>query len=164
MFFLFLLNLIWSFAFFRTLRANLKLGEDHHTFKYLSLSLQETQSWVLVKPLWSWEDSSCSYNLIGPHNNLQTKSTGHEFSHFTCLIGTWKIKVTLTLKAPNKNCSRRHFNFLLLSFKENKAWFFRWILCLAENSFEISSLIFSEKQWKIFMAVVCCSHDWCFKG
>ena len=30
----------------------------------------------------------------------------------------------LTLKAPNKNCSRRHFNFLLLSFKENKAWFF----------------------------------------
>ena len=27
----------------------------------------------------------------------------------------------LTLKAPNKNCSRRHFNFLLLSFEENKA-------------------------------------------
>ena len=28
---------------------------------------------------------------------------------------------SLTLKAPNKNCSRRHFNFLLLSFEENKA-------------------------------------------
>ena len=27
----------------------------------------------------------------------------------------------LTLKVPNKNCSRRHFNFLLLSFEENKA-------------------------------------------
>ena len=27
----------------------------------------------------------------------------------------------LTLKAPNKNCSRRHYNFLLLSFEENKA-------------------------------------------
>ena len=27
----------------------------------------------------------------------------------------------LTLKAPNKNCSRPHFNFLLLSFEENKA-------------------------------------------
>ena len=27
----------------------------------------------------------------------------------------------LTLKAPNKNCSSRHFNFLLLSFEENKA-------------------------------------------
>ena len=27
----------------------------------------------------------------------------------------------LTLKAPNKNCSRRHFNFLILSFEENKA-------------------------------------------
>ena len=27
----------------------------------------------------------------------------------------------LTLKVPNKNCSRQHFNFLLLSFEENKA-------------------------------------------
>ena len=31
-----------------------------------------------------------------------------------CLLG-------LTLKAPNKNCSRQHFNILVLSFKENKA-------------------------------------------
>ena len=29
--------------------------------------------------------------------------------------------ILLTLKTPNKNCSRRHFNFLLLSFEENKA-------------------------------------------
>ena len=29
--------------------------------------------------------------------------------------------IILTLKAPNKNCSRQHFNFLLLSFEENKA-------------------------------------------
>ena len=54
----------------------------------------------------------------------------------------------LNLKAPNKNCSRRHFNFWLLSFQENKAWFFMWILCRAEDSLETSSLIFSEKQWK----------------
>ena len=27
----------------------------------------------------------------------------------------------LTLKAPNKNCSRRHFNFFILSLEENKA-------------------------------------------
>ena len=31
-----------------------------------------------------------------------------------------KFSYLLTLKAPNKNCSRRHFNFLLLSFEENK--------------------------------------------
>ena len=29
--------------------------------------------------------------------------------------------LALTLKAPNKNCSRRHFDFLILSFEENKA-------------------------------------------
>ena len=38
--------------------------------------------------------------------------------------------------------------FLLLSFEENKAWFFMWILCPAEDSLEASNLIFSEKQWK----------------
>ena len=27
----------------------------------------------------------------------------------------------LTPKVPNKNCSRLHFNFLFLSFEENKA-------------------------------------------
>ena len=26
-----------------------------------------------------------------------------------------------TLKVPNKNCSRRHYNFLILSLEENKA-------------------------------------------
>ena len=55
----------------------------------------------------------------------------------------------LTLKSPNRNCSRRHFNFLLLSFGDNKAWFFTWILCPAEDSLETSSLIFQKKkQWK----------------
>ena len=33
--------------------------------------------------------------------------------------------------------------FWLLSFEENKAWFF-----MAEDSLDTSSLIFSEKQWK----------------
>ena len=57
----------------------------------------------------------------------------------------FEYRYSLTLKAPNKNCSRWHFNFLLLSFKESKAWFLMWILCLAEDSLETSSLIFSEK-------------------
>ena len=30
-------------------------------------------------------------------------------------------ELILILNAPNKNCSRRHFIFLLLSFEENKA-------------------------------------------
>ena len=46
---------------------------------------------------------------------------------------------TLTLKAPNENGSRRHFNSLPSHFGENKAWFFMWILCLAEDSLKTSS-------------------------
>ena len=37
------------------------------------------------------------------------------------------------------------FNFI---FKENKAWCFMWIIYLAEDSHEISSLIFSKKIMK----------------
>ena len=36
----------------------------------------------------------------------------------------WILAYILKLKAPNKICSRRHFNVLLLSFEENKASFF----------------------------------------
>ena len=31
------------------------------------------------------------------------------------------LEFQLALKVPNKNCSRRHFNFLLISFEDNKA-------------------------------------------
>ena len=41
--------------------------------------------------------------------------------------------------------------FLLLSFKENKTWNSMWILWLAEDSHEISSLIFSEKTMKKYL-------------
>ena len=40
------------------------------------------------------------------------------------------------------------FFFLLLSLEENKALCFMWNLCIAEDSHEITSLIFSETQWK----------------
>ena len=35
-----------------------------------------------------------------------------------------------------------------------------WILCQAEDSHEMSSLILSENNENVFMNVVCCSRDW----
>ena len=52
------------------------------------------------------------------------------------------------LKRQTKIAADNILISLLLSFEENKAWFFVWIRCLAEDSPETSSLIFSEKQWK----------------
>ena len=76
------------------------------------------------------------------------------------------LEQLLTLKAPNKNLQQRTLIFLLLSFKESKASCFMCILCLAEASHEISSLIFSEKKnnEKVFMNGVSYSRDWGFKG
>ena len=55
---------------------------------------------------------------------------------------------TKPLKHQTKIVAHNIFIFYFLSFEEIKAWFFMWILCLAEDSLETSCLIFSEKQWK----------------
>ena len=50
---------------------------------------------------------------------------GYSQPTFTRILNTDSDCVkNLTLKAPNKYCSRRHFNFLPLSFEKNKALFF----------------------------------------
>ena len=67
---------------------------------------------------------------------MKNMEVGKSVSEHGCLLGL------------NKNCSRWHFNILVLSFEENKAWFFMWILCLAKDSHELSSHIFSGRQGK----------------
>ena len=54
----------------------------------------------IVKLIWEWRNITPSATVI---------------ARLAKVIGQ------LTLKAPNKNCSRRHFDFLLLSFEKNKA-------------------------------------------
>ena len=49
------------------------------------------------------------------------KISANTFSHLDlCYLNSLILisQPSLTLKAPNKNCSRQHFNFLLLSFKK----------------------------------------------
>ena len=72
---------------------------------------------------------------------------------FTFVASGWSMplpdsSLTLTLKAANKKKLQQTtlYFLLLLSFKANKAWCFIWILCLAEDSHEISSFIFSLKK------------------
>ena len=57
-----------------------------------------------------------------------------------------KIKI-LTLKAPNKNCSRRHFNFLLLSFEELRLDF------SCESSAEVQVTTAAEDSLEYFFSV-----------
>ena len=53
-------------------------------------------------------------------------------------------------------CIKQHSDFFLSFFRENKTCHLIPILCLGEDSQEISSLIFSGKYKKI-QNVVCCS-------
>ena len=49
----------------------------------------------------------------------------NKFEKLICKLwkSFWTDLRVLTLKSPNKNCSRRHFIRLLLSFEENKTWY-----------------------------------------
>ena len=72
---------------------------------------------------------------------------------------------SLTYKAPNKNCSRRHFYFffLLLSKKIRLD-----VLCESSAKQRIhlkhQVLLSLKNNEKIFMNAVCCSRDWLFKS
>ena len=48
------------------------------------------------------------------------------------------------------------FIILLLFFKENKAWYVMWIICLADHLLKTSSIIFSEQEfrkWRHYMSM-----------
>ena len=52
----------------------------------------------------------------------------------------------LTLKVPITTSADDMFNFFF--FIDNKSWYFMWITCQADDSHEMSRLIFNEKKKK----------------
>ena len=59
------------------------------------------------------------------------------------ILRIWKLKAPITIAAEDIS------KIFFLIFKENKSWYFIWIVCqivcLADNSHEISRLVFFEK-------------------
>ena len=82
----------------------------YYSSLFFSLSLS---SCCLSVPLSLSLYSSCAFSVAVFRCSLLFKMLcPHSFFPFLYI---------LALKAPNTNCSRRHFYFLLLSFEENKA-------------------------------------------
>ena len=74
----------------------------------------------------------------------------HLFSNIAC-SGVWlTYKALITTAADDIFLSiillLFFVYFLCVFFRENKAWYFMWIICLADDSHEISRLIFSKKK------------------
>ena len=72
------------------------------------------------------------------------------------MLSSFFVVKELTLKAANKNCSRRHFVFLSeikldVSAKQRMHMKYQVLFSLKNNE-------------KVFINVVCCSRDWRFKG
>ena len=74
-------------------------------------------------------------------------------------VASYLQLTVLTLKALNKNCSRRHFNFLRLSFEKIRLDF----SCESSSEQRIHlkhQVLFSLKNnEKLIMNVVCCCRD-----
>ena len=82
-----------------------------------------------------WRAKYCNSNELFYHG------LHHLLYYFDCwLVLPFAIVDFLSLKAASKICSRRHSkNFIFL---ETKPWNFMWIICLADDSHEMSRLIF----------------------
>ena len=67
----------------------------------------------------------------------------------------------LTLRAPNKNCSRHFIIFLILSFEENMAWFFMWFTWNIKSYFLWKTMKYWKTMkkylWMSSAAVVICA-------
>ena len=61
-----------------------------------------------------------AYSNHPPVQNIEEEEEENKRTPLTTEANTKQYK-HLTLKTPNKNYRRRHFNFLVLSFEENKA-------------------------------------------
>ena len=75
----------------------------------------------------------------------------HKFSSIQRLslqkqMGYAKLKVPITVAAGG--ILFIFFFFFFVFFRENKAWHFMWIVCYADNSLEMPSLIIAEKELK----------------
>ena len=71
----------------------------------------------------------------------------------------WK----LTLKAPRKILEQTTIYFCFLFFRENNAWHYMWIVCQADDSHVMSSIISSEKYEKHALRMSSASRDWRLK-
>ena len=74
------------------------------------------------------------------------RSKGQELSLFS---------QQLTLKALSKFVAANILKFFLLFFRENKTWHFMWIICLADDSHEMSSyFLWNIKHFTVSSAVL----------
>ena len=74
------------------------------------------------------------------------------------------IQRRLTLKAPRKIIEQTTVCFYFLFFRENNAWRYMRIVCQADDSHVMSSIISSEKYEWHALKMSSASRDWHFKG
>ena len=92
-----------------------------------------------------------------------SQSISHHINNQITLVCSLSLKKTLNFyKVPNKYADGILIFFFF--FRENKIWHFKWIICKAEHSHELWSLIThknTKKKKKKNENVVCCSYDCC---
>ena len=77
---------------------------------------------------------------------FQTKGFDTSCNRHCSLLYMHMIWATaFALKAPSRFVADDILNFFFFFFRENKSWQFMWIVCWADNSHEMSRLVFSEK-------------------
>ena len=99
--------------------------------------------------LWNFDNCLCS-------KKVSSLLEVHCMYWFPCFLKQCFCAKSLTLKVTRKILEQTTIYFCFLFFRENNAWHYMWIVCQADDSQVMSSIIFSKKIWKTcFESVVC---------
>ena len=72
------------------------------------------------------------------------------------------LSLELTLKVPNINCSRQHFNIFTFLWKKTRLDVLCESSALQRIHMKYQVLFSLKNNEEIFVIVVCSSYDWCF--
>ena len=78
--------------------------------------------------------------------------------------GISKQQFLLTLKVPRKNLGQTTIYFCFLFFRESNAWHYMWIVCPADDSHVMSSIISSENYVGHALKISSAILEWRIKG
>ena len=119
------------------------------------------------KPKWPFieQSLSCSPSHCPDVTEVLLKQfVGKDVKQVIHLFFSAFLVKVLTLKVPNKNCSRQHFNFYFYLLKKIRLNGSCESSALQRIHMKYQVLLSLKNNEEIFMNVVCCSCDWRFKG
>ena len=141
-------------------RKSISLLAISHVIAYWLIGLEEWRVTYRQNFKLLWSKQRYMYHFLNKGEFQTAVPLFIIFTYEDC----WVKNEGLTLKAPRKILEEMTVYFCFLFFRENNAWHYIWIICPADDSHVMSSIISSKNYIEHALKMSSASHDWRFKG